>query len=92
MSNAPLVTPSPLAVQGVNAQIAFDVDPEAFPDGVEFLICRPGKLEPIGKLEVVRGAILIAMPPEVATNMRAQLRKAFAEHQKKQAEAVKVVQ
>lgn len=86
--DAKIITASPLAVQpGINLQIAFDVDPEAFPNGVEFMVMKPGTLEPIGKIEVARGYILAALPLDMSAHLRAQFRKALEEHKKKQAEA-----
>jgi hypothetical protein len=86
--DAKIITPSPLAVQpGVNLEIAFDVDPEFFPNGAEFLVMKPGSLEPVGKIEVKPGHMLAAMALDVSAHIRAQFRQAVEAHLKKQAEA-----
>jgi hypothetical protein len=76
---------SPLDVQGVPVEIAFDVHPEQYPHGVELLLMLPGKLQPFGKIEVKRGVILMALPPMIAANLRALHAKEMADHAKKQA-------
>jgi hypothetical protein len=86
--DAKIITPSPLAVQpGINLEIAFDVDPEMFPNGVEFVVMKPGSLEPIGKIEVKPGHMLAAMPLEMSMHLRVQFKKQIEAHLKKQAEA-----
>jgi hypothetical protein len=86
--DAKIITPSPLAVQpGINLEIAFDVDPEAFPHGVELVLMKPGALDPIGKIQVKPGHMLAAMSLEVSAHLRAQFRKQIEAHLKKQAEA-----
>jgi hypothetical protein len=86
MSNdAPKLLSKPLDIYGQQVQVAFDVDPETFPNGVEFLLMVPGSLEPLGKLEVARGAMLLAMPAEMAVHFRAQIKKVIVDAQKKAA-------
>jgi hypothetical protein len=83
--DAKVLKPNPLAVGGAQFQIAFDVDPDQFPHGCEFIIMRPGSIEPLGKMEVVRGCLIAVIPPEVAHHMRPMIKKSIADQAKQAA-------
>jgi hypothetical protein len=51
-------------------QVFLDAVPPQFPGGVELVMMRPQGLEPLGKILIPEGCLLLLASPEVALHMR----------------------
>lgn len=63
-----------LNVAGVEFQV-IDFPPEEFPLGVDLMVQRPGALELVERIAILRGSILAIMNPDQAAKMRGEIRK-----------------
>ncbi len=59
-----------LADGGFRANVFFDVDPEQFPDGINVSVFKPGGLEVLGTVTLVKGSLLMYIDPTAAEYLR----------------------
>ena len=70
----PIIQPGQVDIAGAQIEIALDVNPQQYPNGMEFLIMVPGQIEPLGKMLLRGGCMLAVVPPEMAKHIRSQVR------------------
>jgi len=74
-NQAPNIAEQTVRVQEYPLQPLAYADPGMFPAGMEVVIFVPGNLEPVGKMVLRPGAVLMAVPPgPVAQHIVQQVR------------------
>lgn len=77
------ILPGVASVMEINLQVVADVDPQMFPEGLDVVIFRPGKPEPLGSIRIPRACMLLCMPPSPkAEQMRQHMRQAMAQQRR----------
>ena len=74
-SGVPEIAPGAHGLFGHQVQIVANVDPELFPNGLEMIVMVPGSLEPFGKIMCPPGAMLAAIPDQMAAHIRKEIKK-----------------
>lgn len=81
MDNGKRIVPAVAPVMGQNIEVVADCDPEQFPNGMELSFHKPGALEPLGRGIVRKGCMVAIVPPEMARELRAAMKRTLAQRQ-----------
>lgn len=52
-------------------------DPKQYPLGIDVVLVSPGEIAPLGTARIQAGFMLAVLPPDVATFVRGEIRKAI---------------
>jgi hypothetical protein len=64
--NTPKIQPANAEAAGIPFQPIAYADPQKAPNGIDVILTLPGKIEPEGMINLPKGCMLVAFPPEVA--------------------------
>lgn len=64
--STPLIQPANAEAAGIPFQPIAYADPAKAPNGIDVILTLPGKVKPEGMVNLPRGCMLVAFPPEVA--------------------------